>query len=154
MQMKSYVKTMLIIALFVVAFGGLGLHYRIHAPAKHDFGYVPFIAGLISAFVIPALFYFRKTLHLAYLVNGFTVIIGVITMTHFSIVKAPILPDISILLGKFFIGRAIFCIEVFPMDGGINNPGWRWIRYPNMGFWAVHLVLLSVVYYLGSLLWR
>jgi hypothetical protein len=152
--MKKYVEMMLIIALFLTALGGFGLHYRIHPIDKHAFGYVPFIAGLISALAIPALFYFRKTLHLAYLLNGFTVIIGVITMAHFSIVKAPILPDICILLGKFFIGRAIFCVEVFPMDGEIKNPGWRWIRYPNMGFWAVHLVLLSVVYYLGNLLWR
>jgi len=152
--MKKYVKMMLIIALFLTALGGLGLHYRIHPIDKHAFGYVPFIAGLISVLAIPALFFFRKTLHLAYLLNGFTVIIGVITMAHFSIVKAPLLPDIFILLCKFFIGRAIFCVEVFPMDGEIKNPGWRWIRYPNMGFWAVHLVLLSGVYYIGNLLWR
>ena len=27
-------------------------------------------------------------------------------------------------------------------------------RYPNMGWWLVHLVGLSIVYTLGNLLWR
>ena len=154
--MKNYVKLMLVISLFLLAFGGLGLHIRIHPITKHDYGYIPLIAGIISAIGIPLLFMFRKTLHLGYLLNGFTVIIGVITMSHFSLVvtKGNLVPDIALLLGKFFVGRAIFCIEVFPMEGEVKNPGWRWIRYPNMGFWAVHLVVLSLVYYLGNILWR
>lgn len=152
--MKNHIKIMLVISLFFLALGGLGLHYRIHSIAKHAYAYIPFIAGLLSVIAIPALFMFRKTLHLAYILNGFTVIIGVITMAHFSLVKSPILPDIALVLVKFFTGHAIFCMEVFPMEAEVKNPGWRWIRYPNLGFWAVHLALLSLVYYLGNILWR
>jgi hypothetical protein len=152
--MKNYVKNLLVLVLFILALSGLMIHLRVHPVAKNLYAYIPFIAGLVSVIFIPILFMFRKTLHLAYLLNGFTVIIGIITMTHFSIVKAPLIADILFLLAKFFIGRAIFCIEVFQMEAEVKNPGWRWIRYPNMGFWAVHLVLLSVVYYLGNLLWR
>jgi hypothetical protein len=152
--MKNYVKNLLVFALFVLALSGLMIHLRVHPIAKNVYGYVPLIAGLISAIAIPILFMFRKTLHLAYILNGFTAIIGIITMTHFSIVKAPLIADILFLVAKFIVGRVIFCIEVFPLEGEAKNPGLRWIRYPNTGFWAVHLVLLSVVYYLGNLLWR
>jgi hypothetical protein len=155
LKMKKYLKNILIIGLFLTALGGLGLHYRIHSIVKNAYAYIPFIAGLISVIAIPLLFLFRKTLHLAYILNGFTVIIGVITMAHFSLVKAPLLPDIAILLGKFFIGRAIFVAEIYQLETEAKTPDvLRWIRYPNMGFWAVHLVLLSAVYYLGNLLWR
>jgi hypothetical protein len=152
--MKNYVKNILIFALFILALSGLMIHLRVHPVTKHGYGYVPLIAGIISVIAIPVLFMFRKTLHLAYLLNGFAVIIGIITMTHFSIVKAPLIADILFLVAKFFVGRAIFCIEVFPLEGEAKNPGWRWIRYPNTGFWAVHLVVLSLVYYLGNILWR
>ncbi len=152
--MKNYNRIILILALFLVSFGGFGLHYRIHPFQKHLYGYVPFIAGLLSMIAVPVMFYFRKTIHLAYLINGFSVIIGVITMSHFSLIKGNLVPDIAILLGKFFIGRALFCNEFFSSEQPAHSPGWKWIRYPNTGFWAVHLVVLSLVYYLGNLLWR
>ena len=152
--MKKYLKICLIIALFLVSLSGLGLHYKLHPLDKNLFGYVPFIAGLVSVLVIPTFFMFRKTLHLAYLLNGFMVILGVITMAHYTIVKTLILPDIFILLAKYFIGRVIFCIEVLPMNGEMKLSGWNWFRYPNDGFFVVHAILLSVVYMLGNILWR
>lgn len=153
--MKNYTKILLILALFALAFGGFGLHYRIHPPAKNLYGYIPFIAGLIGMIAVPVLFYFRKTIHLAYLLNGFTAIIGIITMAHFSLVRPNNLtPDIAILIGKFIVGYVIFRLEFSAMDAPLHNPGWKWIRYPNMGYWAVHLAVMSVVYYLGNLLWR
>src|SRR5271157_4902428 len=133
--MRRYIKTIMIIALFLISFGGLMLHLRVHPISKHAYGYVPLIAGIISAFVIPALFIFRKTLNLAYILNGFLAIIGTITMVHFSIIKAPLIPDILILWCKFLLGRIIFCFEIYQLDTPLKNQGWRWIRYPNMGFW-------------------
>jgi hypothetical protein len=154
-MIRKNIKNYLILSLFLISFGGFGLHFFIHSPMKHAFGYVPFYSGILSALVIPLLFYFRKTLHLAHILNGFTVIIGLITMTHFSIVKAPLIPDIAILIGKFTLGRAIFDFEIYQnLEAAPQIKGWSLIRYPHMGFWYVHLVLLSAVYILGNLLWR
>jgi|GEM_PF-201701 len=154
-MIRKNIKTYLIISLFLISIGGFGLHFFIHNPAKQAYGYVPFISGLLSALLIPLLFCFRKTLHLAHILNGFTAIIGVITMVHFSIAKAPIYPDIAIVIAKFTLGRAIFEFEIFSdLDAAPQIKGWSLIRYPNMGFWYVHLALLSAVYALGNMLWR
>ena len=152
--MKNKITNYLIGALFLVSLGGLGLHFRIHNPEKHIFGYVPFFAGIISVLGVPLLFKFKKTVHLAYILNGFMAIIGITTMADFSIVKSPLLPDIFIVLGKFYLGRAIFCLEVFNLDSDPKPTGWNIIRYPNMGFWYTHLALLSAVYFLGNYFWR
>jgi len=122
--MKKKIKILLIFGLFFVSLGGMGLHYAIHPFAKTGYGWVPFIVGLISVLVIPLLFYFRKTLNLAYLLNGFAVIIGTITMAHFSLVIRPLWPDILILMTKFVIGRAIFCLEIYPLDANPKVKGW------------------------------
>jgi hypothetical protein len=86
--------------------------------------------------------------------NGFTAIIGVIVMSHFALVRAPIWADVIITFSKLLIGRAIFVLEIYHLENEVPKTGWRYIRYPNMGFWYVHLAALSVVYYLGNLLWR
>jgi len=153
--MKKYLKNLLIVALFLISAGGVLMHFGIHNPATKAYGYVPLISGIISAILLPILFYFRKTIHLAYILNGFTAIIGTITMAHFALVARPIWPDIAILLGKFLLGYVIFNLEIRSnLEAPVSFPGWRTIRYPNMGFWCVHLILLSIVYYLGNLLWR
>jgi hypothetical protein len=115
---------------------------------------VPFIVGLITVLLVPILFYFKKTLHLAYLLNGFAVIIGTITMGHFALVVAPVWPDILILWGKFAIGGAIFNYELYPPDSNPKVKGWNLFRYPHLGFWFAHLVAWSLVYYLGNQVWR
>ena len=130
------------------------MHFNYHPFSETGYGWVPFIVGLLSIFVVPFLFYFRKTLNLAYLVNGFSVIIGVITMAHFSLESAPLWSNIVTLLSKFVIGRAIFCLEVYPIDSDPKVRGLSLIRYPNMGFWFVHLVAWSLVYFLGHYFWR
>jgi hypothetical protein len=153
--MKKSVKNTLIFALFLLALGGGMMHYYFHPAAKHSFGWVPLISACFSIFVIPLLFMFRKTIHWAYILNGFTVIIGIITMTHFSVDKSPIIPDILLVLAKLYIGRAIFCLEIFNMENEPFKPTLlQYIRYPHMGFWYLHLILLSLVYFLGNLLWR
>jgi hypothetical protein len=152
--MKNQIKIYLIIGLFVLGLGGLWLHHNVHSPAKVAYGYVPFISGLLSVILIPILFIFRRTLHLAYLLNGFTVIIGVIAMSYLSLAVRPIWPDVIMLIAKFFLGRAIFSLEVYKLDVAPKITGWRLIRYPNMGFWYVHFVLLTAVFALGRILWR
>jgi hypothetical protein len=152
--MKKKIKILLIFGLFFASLGGGWIHYNYHPFAKTGYGWVPFIVGLISVLLIPMLFYFKKTLNLAYLLNGFAVIIGTITMTHFSLTIHAIWPDILILWSKFAIGRAIFCLEVYPPESNPKVKGWNLIRYPNLGFWFVHLIAWSLVYFLGSYFWR
>jgi len=116
------------------------------------------------------LFIFRSTTSFAYLLNGMTVIIGTITMAHFSIKNSPqvwnlqtillgtLLADIVLLWAKFAIGKAIFEMEMV-----INHPeapirSGKFFRFPNMGFWLAHLVGLTVIYiagyYLGDMFFK
>lgn len=152
--MKKRIKIYLIFGLVCTSLGGGWLHYLIHPHARVAYGWVPFIVGLITVILVPILFYFRKTLNLAYLINGFSVILGTIAMTNFSLEMRPLWPDILILWAKFFIGRAIYCHEVYPPDSDPHVSGWNLIRYPQMGFWFVHLVMWSLVYFLGHYFWR
>lgn len=89
MKKKEYLRLILILAIFFLALGGWLLHLRIHPAAKDAENYIPFLAGFISIIVTPVLFIFRSTIPFAYLINGMTVIIGTITMTHFSIENPP-----------------------------------------------------------------
>ncbi len=152
--MKNQVKQLLILTLFLLSAGGFLMHYFFHPIAQNSFGYVPFFSGVLSVIVIPLLFEFKKTIHPAYLLNGFTALVGFITMAHFSIVKTPIIPDLLLVMAKFLIGAVIFRIELFPMEAEAKNMGRRTFRYPFMGFWLVHLAALSLVYWLGNILWR
>jgi len=149
-MIRKKIKVCLIAALFLISAAGLSIHIRVHDPEKHIFGYIPFIAGVVSTFVIPLLFCFRKTLHLANILNGFSSIIGMITMTHFAITVAPIYPDVALALVKFLMGISIFYISLHAdLNSESRVKGWNLMRYPNMGFWYVHLVMLSAVYFLG-----
>jgi hypothetical protein len=166
MKKKDYFRLVLILAIFFLALGGWLLHLRIHPIAKDAENYIPLVAGFISVFLIPVLFIFRSTISFAYLLNGMTVIIGTITMTHFSIENHPpvwtiqtillgtCLPDILMLWGKFAVGKALF-----DLDPVINRPdapmsSGRFFRFPNMGFWFVHVFTLTAVYIIGGYLWK
>ena len=166
MKKKDYLRLVLILAIFFLALGGWLLHLRIHPIAKDAENYIPLVAGFISVFLIPVLFIFRSTISFAYLLNGMTVIIGTITMTHFSIENHPqvwtlqtillgtCLPDILMLWGKFAVGKALF-----DLDPVINRPdadisSGRFFRFPNMGFWFVHVITLTAVYLIGSYFWK
>lgn len=165
MTRKKNLKALLIACLFFLALGGWLLHLRVHTPGDELDDYVPFITGIFSVFVLPVLFSFKKTLSIAYLVNGMIAIIGTITMAHFSIVKFEgpatfltimintTIADIAILWGKFAIGKAIYDLEFLHNDNETHPKG-RFIRYPNMGFWLIHLAVLSAVYALGNILWK
>src|SRR5450759_190703 len=118
MKKKDNLRVILILIIFFLALGGWLLHLRIHPLAKDAENYIPTVAGFISVIITPVLFIFRSTIHFAYLLNGMTVIIGTIAMTHFSIEHPPqvwtlqtillgtLLADIMLLWGKFAVGKA------------------------------------------------
>ena len=141
------------------------LHLRVHPPLEEGYNLIPFLSGVISIFLVPLLFWFKPTLILAYLINGFSVILGTITMAHLSLVNfnAPLTPqnlllnttiaDIALLWGKFVVGKAIFDLELLHTDQDPVPKG-RYFRYPNTGWWLVHLISWALVYALGNILWK
>lgn len=166
MLQKNLLKSALITAMICLAVGGYLLHGRRHVPGPEEWqNLVPLISGLLSVLLIPWLFLSRKTLHWGYVLNGMTVIIGTVTMAHFSIASPPdslglqdilfrtTLADIALLWGKFFIGRALFLFEFYQPDA-VYKPGLKTFRYPHMGWWMVHLAAISLVYWAGNLIWR
>jgi hypothetical protein len=87
-------------------------------------------------------------------------------MTHFSIENHPqvwtlqtifmgtLLADIMLLWGKFAAGKALFDLD--PVISRPDSPisSGRFFRFPNMGFWFVHVVTLTAVYLIGSYFWK
>ncbi|MCB4792535.1 MAG: hypothetical protein LHV68_11715 [Elusimicrobia bacterium] len=165
MNDKQKLKLILITGLVCTALGGWLLHLRIHTIQSNPSNYLPFLSGIFSIIILPLMFYFRPTVTYAYILNGMTVIIGTITMAHFSIANLPpeitlgtiilrtTFADIMLLFTKLFIGKAIFDLNTYNPEGSSTIKG-RFFRYPNMGFWWVHLFAMSVVYTLGHVLWR
>lgn len=122
----------LLLALFLVALGGVLLHLRVHpvfVPDKANPGGTLFRGQFVAATLLPlvdlvvvtALFTRRSTAALGYLLNGMIVIYGAVLMGHYSIAvlapKAPALADwllkstladIAIAGGDFFVGKALF----------------------------------------------
>lgn len=78
-----------ILALLFLSLGGWLLHFRIHHPSANPSNFVPFIFGLLNVLVTPFLFNSKKTVLLAYLINGLGVIVGAIAMAHFSLSTLP-----------------------------------------------------------------
>ena len=160
---KQYLKVTLIAGLILLSLGGLLLHLRIHSPAEDFTNKIPFIIGIISLVVLPVMFFFKKTVPYAYVLNGMIVIIGTITMAHQSLAESlkeitlsailfrTTFADIMILFTKFAIGKALFELERTTNLESVHTG--RFLRYPNMGWWIVHLIVMSVVYILGHLLW-
>jgi hypothetical protein len=165
MTIRTYTKSILLIALVTLSLGGFLLHVRIHPVSQNSANLIPLISGVLSILVIPLFFSFKKTIEYGYVLNGFLVIIGTIGMAHFSIVHWPapatlgsiilktMLADILILWSKFFIGKALFDLEFYGYDPHKAKKG-KTYRYPNLGWWTIHLVAISLVYLLGNLVWR
>lgn len=125
-------KSTLLVALVLLAIGGLLLHYRIHYfmvadkvhPGNTLFSGKLFLGTLfplIDVFLVTALFLSRKTAVYGYILNGMLVIYGTIFMAHFSIAQilakpVPFLliplnstfPDMAILWADFFVGKALY----------------------------------------------
>jgi hypothetical protein len=165
MTIRTYTKSTLLVGLWTLSIGGLLLHCRIHPVKTNYSNLVPAVSGILSVLVVPLLFCFRRSIAYGYVLNGFLVIVGTITMAHFSIAHWPnpvtvqaillttTLADILILWAKFFIGKTLFDLEFFGYEAAKEKKGITY-RYPNMGWWLVHLAAVSVVYYLGHFLWR
>lgn len=165
MNRKKTIKLSLISILFLLGLGGWFLHLRVHPIVKDEENFIPFVIGIISVLFLPFLFWFRKTITLAYIINGFFAIIGTIMMAHFSIIHFKVsvnivnillsttFADILILWGKFVTGKAIFDLEFLKTDTDNLIKG-RFLRYPNMGWWWIHLFALSIVYILGNTFWK
>ncbi len=130
-----WTKRVLLTSLFLIAFSGLLLHYRIHnfmvlahdqsQPVFDSTHFLAFLFPLIDVVVVTALFASRKTAVYGYVLNGMIVIYGTVFMAHFSIAElttksAPIqdwlikstLPDIGISWGDFFIGKALYDLNM------------------------------------------
>lgn len=165
MDRKNMIKATLVAGLFFLALGGWLLHLRIHPIAKNVDNVIPLISGIVSVFFLPLLFWFRSTVSSAYIINGFLVIIGTILMAHFSFAtfQDPLTPanlilkttlaDISILWGKFAVGKSLFDLEFLKSETDAAAKG-RFFRYPNMGWWWAHLFALATVYSLGNIFWN
>ncbi len=165
MNRKEIIKVTLLTGFFCLALGGWLLHLRIHPLSKNVDYIIPFISGIISVFCLPILFCFRPTIALAYIFNGFLVILGTITMAHLSIAhfEGPAtlwniiinttFADIALLWGKFAVGKALFDLDHLKSDTDTISKG-RFLRYPNIGWWWVHLLGLSTIYALGNIIWK
>jgi hypothetical protein len=165
MTIRTYVKSILLIALVTLSLGGFLLHLRIHPLSQGSSNVIPFTAGVLSLAAVPLLFFFKKTIEYGYILNGFLVIVGTIGMAHFSLVHWPAsatpgqiilkttIADILILWTKFFIGKSFFELEFFGYDPNRAKKG-KTYRYPHLGWWMVHAVSISLVYFLGNVVWR
>lgn len=110
---------MLILGLFLIALGGVLLHLRIHAPADRPVNWIPAVSGALSVVVVPLLFFWRRTVVAAYLLNAATVLVGIVGMSAFSIehwqgtvtwdaiLLKSMLPDILVLLAKLPVAHAV-----------------------------------------------
>lgn len=129
-------RNLLIFSLFLLALGGLFLHYRIHPfiitdktdPFIKTFSFTKFLAFIlpfIDVVLVTILFLSKKTVAYAYLLNGLIVIYGSILMMHFSLAEMlakdipssdflikSTFPDIAINWADFFIGKAVYDITI------------------------------------------
>jgi hypothetical protein len=165
MTVKTYIKATLLFGLVALSIGGFFLHLRIHPIAKNPANIVPIVSGVLGIVIVPLLFLSRKLISYGYVINGMEAIIGTVLMAHYSIAHwpAPVTPaaiifetllaDVLVLWGKFFLGKALFELEIHGYDQTRVMKG-KTYRYPNYGWWLIHLGTISLVYCLGHVLWR
>ena len=145
-----------IYALFLLSLGGWMLHFRIHPIRENPSNFLPFILGILNILVAPVMFNYKKTVVIAYCINGVGVIIGTITMVHLSLSALPhpltvsnilfktMIANVLILFAKLPIGHSIL-MHFYPSGiGRMFTPGW-WVR---------HFCYFTVIYTLGHFLWR
>jgi hypothetical protein len=145
-----------IVGLLLLSLGGWMLHFRIHPIAGSPSNYVPFFIGLTGIIVTPLLFNYKKTVILAYLLNGFGVLIGALAMATFSLSHLPdsltlgslifktTLGDILILFSKLFLGQVIL-FHFYPAGLG---------QMFTLSWWIRHFVYFAIIFSLGHFLWR
>jgi hypothetical protein len=145
-----------IIALIFISLGGWLLHFRAHPITADSDNLLPFFFGLVDVIITPILFNHKKTVLIAYLINGISVIIGTIAMATFSLYRLTepvtfgsilfrtMLSDIFILFSKLFIGQIILSYFYPAGLGRLFTPFW-WVR---------HFCYFSIIFTLGHFLWR
>lgn len=74
-----------VLGLFCMALGGFLLHARIHPPSKDAFNWIAIGFPIFNTFILPSMFFRPKAWRWAYLINATTVVVGVVTMTFYSI---------------------------------------------------------------------
>lgn len=137
------------------------LHLRAHPPSPEDIpNYIPFGIGLLNIMVVPWLFLSRRWASTAYLINGLTVIFGIIFMSHESLTHLPKIINIKtillnttmplniILCAKFAMGKAVFDLHFTDLEKELPLR-YKFIRWPNMGWWIIHFIVISLVYAIG-----
>lgn len=168
-MMQDKNRILLILALIFISLGGFLLHLRIHPVFNEgvfEWGrLIPVIFGILSILVIPCLFLKRETADLAYLLSGISVIFGIITMSHLSIffwegdltlskvLFKTTLADSLMLMGKFFIAKAIF-ENYYPERAELNRKFPQTFRFLFDGWWLVHFLGITAVYALGAVLFK
>jgi hypothetical protein len=118
-------RILLLIVLFLLALGGLIVHYSIHPfiLADHFSGtfFLSNILPFLDVVLVTILFLSRKTAIYGYLLNGLIVIFGTILMAHFNIADLMVNPippsqwvmnsmlvSIGITWVDFFVGKALY----------------------------------------------
>jgi len=145
-----------ILGLLLLSLGGWMLHFRIHPITANPSNFVPFFIGLLGVIVTPVLFSYKRTVIVAYLLNGIGVLIGTLAMAAFSISHPPdpvtsagvifrtTLGDILILFSKLFLGQVILS-HFYPAGLG---------RMFNLSWWIRHFFYFLIAFSLGHFLWR
>jgi hypothetical protein len=124
-------RSSLLLALFLLALGGMIIHYLVHTPLVDldgdGSGEVIFtnlaavLFSLLDVFLVTFLFSRKSTASWAYMLNGLIVIYGTVFMAHSGIAKVhapgvpfyrylliPTSPDIFIAWADFFMGYLMF----------------------------------------------
>lgn len=116
-----------VLSIFLISLGGLLLHLRLHPPIKLDpfevsaLNLLPAILGIISVFVLPFMFSYRKTYLWAVMLNLLIVSAGTVSMIYFSathwkasmpitipnLILQTTLADIVILFARVPLGHSI-----------------------------------------------
>jgi hypothetical protein len=68
-----------------------------------------------------------------------------------SFVLKTTLADILLLWGTFLIGKSLFDVEFYGSSFDREKRG-KTYRYPNLGWWIIHLFAISVIYSMGHVL--
>lgn len=121
----------LLLALFLLAVGGMFIHFFVHKPLLDLTGdgvkelvftnLAASLFGLVDVVAVTFLFYRKETAAWGYLLNGLLVIYGTVIMGHYGIAKVyspatpwyrylliPTSPDIVIAWADFFMGYVLF----------------------------------------------
>lgn len=149
------------VALALLAAGGLLIHLTWHPPGlpgapENPANWIPLVFGVTGVAMVPLLILSGRAWLAGYLINGFGVIVGTVTMAWHSIsswhgVPGPAdlllhsnLPMILLLLPKVVIGQRVL-YHYRPRGAGRMFTGAWWLR---------HFIYLAAVFAAGVLLRR